>query len=145
MTSAQSLLYTAASEVLIERVRALTAGVRQDRQRICLGNAPGPRLGQFRVEPVPDVAFQVQRKVNDAKEVLLKFPWALPDYPADKGVLRRPRRQQLLAISECLVASRAHPAQLNAQLSGQTTQGPAPRIAGDKRIHLFHPRIRKTG
>jgi hypothetical protein len=132
VTSAQSVLYAAASEVTIERVpcprfrylgchcshravialpagalTAAPAGVRQDRQRICLGNAPSPRLGQFRVEPVPDVAFQVQRKVNGAKEVMLKFPRALPDYLADIGVLRHPRRQQLLAISECLATSRA--------------------------------------
>jgi hypothetical protein len=117
---------------------AAPAGVRQD-GRICLGNAPSPRLGQFRVEPVPDVAFHVQRKFNGAKEVMLKFPRALPDYLADIGVLRHPRRQQLLAISECLATSRAHPAQLNAQLSGQTTQGPAPRIAGDKKIHCRSP------
>ena len=105
-----SLLTSRSDFLTAVALTAAPAGVRQDRQRICLGNAPGPRLGQFRVEPVPDVAFQVQRKVNGGNEVMLKFPWALPDYPADKGVLRHPRRQQLLAISECLATSRAHPA-----------------------------------
>lgn len=118
---------------------AAPAGVRQDRQRICLGNAPGPRLGQFRVEPVPDVAFQVQRKVNGAKEVMLKFPWALLDYPADKGVLRHPRRQQLLAISECLATSRAHPAQLNAQLSGQQAAEGLPQSRALGVARVVHP------
>ena len=71
--------------------------------------------------------------------VILKFPWVLPDYPADKGVLRHPRRQQLLAISKCLATSRAHPAQLNAQLSGQqAAQGlPQSRALGVARV--VHP------
>lgn len=33
------------------------AGIGQDRQRIGLGIAPGPDLGQFAVEPVGGVAF----------------------------------------------------------------------------------------
>jgi hypothetical protein len=124
---------------LRQLLTAASAGVRQDRQRICLDNAPGQRPGQFWVEPVPGIAFQVQRKVNGGNEVMLKFPWALPDHPADEGVLRHPRRQQLLAISECLAASRPHPAQLNAQLPGQQAAESLPQSRALGVAGVVHP------